>query len=82
VIEVDDDLKKFRLALKYIDAHYSDEFDWIFKVTDTSYIIVENLRHLLYQYDTDWPLVIGQRFLLEVRFVNVSIAKLLTCDIV
>lgn len=57
--------KQLREALQYVYTNHIDEFDWILKTTDRSYVVLENLRHLLYQYDTEWPLVIGQRFLEE-----------------
>jgi len=50
-------------AITYVYKKHSNDFDWILKVNDNSYVVMENLRHLLYQYDTDWPLIIGQRFL-------------------
>jgi len=52
-------------AMNYVYRKHSDDFDWILKANDNSYVVMENLRHLLYQYDTDWPLIIGQRFLAE-----------------
>lgn len=54
--------------MKYVYTHHLDDFDWILKTNDDSYVVLENLRHLLYQYETDWPLIIGQRFLKEVYF--------------
>lgn len=52
-------------ALSYIYKHHLNDFDWILKANDNTYIVMENLRHLLFQYETDWPLLIGQRFLME-----------------
>lgn len=52
-------------ALTYIHKHHLNDFDWVLKANDMTYIIVENLRWLLYQYESDWPLIIGQRFLNE-----------------
>lgn len=43
-----------------------DDFDWILRATDSSYVVMENLRWLLYQYDSDFPIVVGQRYLKEV----------------
>lgn len=43
-----------------------NDFDWILKANDNSFIVMENLRWLLYQYDADFPIAIGQRFLQEV----------------
>lgn len=52
-------------ALTYIHKHHLNDFDWILKANDNTYIIMENLRWLLYQYESDWPLIIGQRFLVQ-----------------
>lgn len=49
-------------ALTYIDIHQFDDFDWILKSNDNSFVVMENLKYLLYQYNSDWPLVIGQKF--------------------
>lgn len=58
--------KKMREAYKYIYKHNLNDFDWILKAKDDSYIVMENLRHMLYQYQADWPIQIGQRFLTQV----------------
>jgi glycoprotein-N-acetylgalactosamine 3-beta-galactosyltransferase len=50
----------------YVYKHHLDDFDWILKSNDNSFVVLENLRWMLYQYDTDWPVLIGQRFLYEV----------------
>ena len=70
-----DNFARLRQAFKYVYTNHIDEFDWFLKTNDDSFIILENLRHMLFQYETDWPLVIGQRFLKEVllspfRFYN------------
>lgn len=52
-----------REAFKYIYANHLHNFDWLLKVADSTYIVMENLRYLLYQYNTEWPLIIGQRYL-------------------
>lgn len=57
-----------REAYKYTYKHYLNDFDWILKAKDDSYIVMENLRHMLYQYDSDWSIQIGQRYLTQVCF--------------
>jgi glycoprotein-N-acetylgalactosamine 3-beta-galactosyltransferase len=41
------------------------DFDWLLKTNDNTYVVMENLRWLLYQYESEWPLIIGQRYLSE-----------------
>jgi len=67
VIDIANKNLKLSEALKFAYKHFINDFDWILKIDDNSYVVLENLRHLLYQYETDWPLLIGQRFLQEVR---------------
>ena len=62
----DTEYKKMREAYKYIYKHNLNDFDWILKAKDDSYVVMENLRHMLYQYEADWPIQIGQRFLTQV----------------
>jgi hypothetical protein len=52
---------KLREALVYVYKNHYKDFDWILKCNDNTYMVMENLRWLLYQYDTTWPLMIGSR---------------------
>jgi hypothetical protein len=52
---------RLREAIGYIYQHYYDEYDWFLKTNDNTFVVMENLRWLLHQYDTDWPVVLGQR---------------------
>lgn len=54
---------RLRNIMKFIYASEKHNFDWLMKVGDSTFIVMENLRHLLYQYSSDWPLLIGQRYL-------------------
>lgn len=60
-----------REAFRFVNSYHKDEFDWILKTNDNSYIVMENLRYLLYQYDSDWPVVIGQRYLNDDYMIGV-----------
>lgn len=55
--------QKIREAFEYIHENHINDFDWLIKTNENAFIVVENLRHLVYQYDTNWPVAIGQRFL-------------------
>lgn len=39
-----------------------DDADWCFKADDDTYIVVENLRFMLYPYSTHYPLYFGFKF--------------------
>lgn len=50
---------KVRHALQYAFSTYNDSFDWILKCDDDTYVIVENLRHLLSYADPKKPGYLG-----------------------
>lgn len=52
---------KTREAFKYISEHHLSEADWFLKADDDTYMIMENLRHMLYQYRPELSLYFGQR---------------------
>lgn len=66
VLQSTGDFEKLREAVKFVYTNYFNDFDWLFKSNDDCFVVLENLRHMLYQYNTEWPIVIGQRFLQEV----------------
>ena len=53
---------KTREAFKYIYEHHLDNVDWFLKADDDTYVILENLRHLLKGRDTTLPIYFGRRF--------------------
>lgn len=65
VLNEKDNFARMREAFKFLYGNHLHDFDWLLKVEDSTFIVMENLRYLLYQYDTNWPLIIGQRFLAE-----------------
>lgn len=46
-------------SFRLIYRNYSDKFDWFLKTEDDTYIVMENLRYLLYAYDPMEPLAFG-----------------------
>jgi glycoprotein-N-acetylgalactosamine 3-beta-galactosyltransferase len=60
---------RLREAMQYVYNNHINDFDWILKTNDNTYMVMENLKWLLYQYNADWPLVVGQRLLNEVNVV-------------
>lgn len=53
---------KVEFAMKYIYDNKINNFDWLLKADDDTYVIVENLRFLLQQYDRNKPGYIGFHF--------------------
>ncbi|CAG9797033.1 unnamed protein product [Chironomus riparius] len=67
---------RLKEAMTYVYKHHLNDFDWILKTNDNTYMVMENLRWLLYQYEPDWPLIIGQRYLEEDYMIGAySISK-------
>lgn len=55
------DTRMIEAAYQFIYRNYREDFDWYLKTTDETYIVVENLRYLLYAYDPSQPLSFGHR---------------------
>ncbi|CAG0904125.1 unnamed protein product, partial [Cyprideis torosa] len=54
---------KTRRAFKHIYEHYLDNADWYMKADDDTFVVLENLRYLLFnQTGSDTPLYYGCRF--------------------
>ncbi|OQR86452.1 glycoprotein-N-acetylgalactosamine 3-beta-galactosyltransferase [Achlya hypogyna] len=57
--------QKHRDIVRVLWREYGDSYDWIFKCDDDTYVLVDNLRHLLASYDPTQPLLLGHRMTLQ-----------------
>ncbi|XP_053609624.1 glycoprotein-N-acetylgalactosamine 3-beta-galactosyltransferase 1-like [Plodia interpunctella] len=53
---------KVKAAFQHIYENYIDEAEWFLKADDDTYVIVENLKHFLYDYNTNDPIYFGCKY--------------------
>ena len=63
-------------AMTDIYENHLMSYDWFIKADTDTYVIVENLRYLLSDYNPKQPLFFGQHFLIRVSAKEVSLVLL------
>jgi len=53
---------KIKQGFEYVINEYVGQFDWIYKADDDTFAIIENLRHLVSDYDPNHPIWFGCPF--------------------
>ena len=53
---------KTKKGFQYVYDHHFSEFDWFMKADDDTFVIIENLKALLVDYDSDSPIHFGHHF--------------------
>ena len=54
--------RKTRAAWDYVYEHHLDDADWFIKADDDTFVIIENLRHLVSSLDPEQPYYLGRHF--------------------
>ena len=53
---------KTKSAFRYVYQNHFEEYEWFVKADDDTYMIIENLRYLLKDYNSSDPLYFGRKF--------------------
>ena len=56
---------KTKSAFRHIYQNHFDDYDWFVKADDDTYMIIENLRYLLKDYNSSHPLYFGRKLIWE-----------------
>ncbi|SPP82405.1 glycoprotein-N-acetylgalactosamine 3-beta-galactosyltransferase 1 [Drosophila guanche] len=77
--------RKTKQALKYIYDYHLDEADWFLEADTRTYVIMENLRQMLYPYSSSMPIYFGSPGIVMSRaalrrFVDLSLPNATLCE--
>ncbi|XP_022226339.2 glycoprotein-N-acetylgalactosamine 3-beta-galactosyltransferase 1-like [Drosophila obscura] len=77
--------RKTKQALKYIYDFHLDEADWFLEADAETYVVMENLRHMLYPYSSAMPIYFGSPGIVMSqaalrRFVELSLPNPKLCE--
>ena len=50
---------KVKLGFQHVYENHFDNFDWFMKADDDTFVIIENLKDMLSEYDTNDPIHFG-----------------------
>ena len=53
---------KTKSAFRYVYQNHFEDYDWFLKTDDDSYLIMENLRYFLKDYNSSDPVYFGRRY--------------------
>ncbi|EDW11851.2 glycoprotein-N-acetylgalactosamine 3-beta-galactosyltransferase 1 [Drosophila mojavensis] len=53
---------KTKSAFKYVYNNYYNDSDWFFKADDDTFAVIENMRYMLYRYNSETPVYFGCKF--------------------
>lgn len=53
--------RRTKAAIQYVNEYHTSGIDWILMVKDDTFVVMENLRYMLYAYSADQPMAFGHR---------------------
>lgn len=63
---------KTKEALAYLYKYHINEADWFLRVDDDSFVVMENLRYMLYPYSAKYPVYWTSNFIISKEADTVS----------